>query len=102
MIGTMVAAAIMMALHVALAHWVARNTWLAHLFEGAAVILIDHGRIDHEARKRNMISESDLLEALRQQGIDGEVQIGNVKAMTLEPSGKLSVIKIDPCKPDRT
>jgi uncharacterized membrane protein YcaP (DUF421 family) len=47
-----------------------------------------------------MISEADIREALRQHGIDGEAQIANVKVMMLEPSGKLSVVKIDPCKPD--
>ena len=30
-------------------------------------------------------------------GIDGEAHVGNVKAMMLSRSGKLSVIKIDPC-----
>ena len=47
---------------------------------------------------------SDVIESaeltLREQGIDGEKKVANVKAMTLEPSGKLSVVKIDPCKPD--
>lgn len=100
LLGTMVAAAVMAILHVSLAHCVARSHRLAQVFEGEAVILIDHGRIDHQARKRNKISEADLREALRQEGIDGEAHVGNVKAMTLEPSGKLSVIKIDPCKPD--
>lgn len=53
-------------------------------------------------RARAIISEADLREALRQHGIDGEAHADNVKAMTLEPSGKLSVVKIDPSKPDRT
>ena len=102
LVGTMVAAAVMAFLHAALAHCVARNSRLAHLVEGQAVTLIDHGRIDHQARKRNMISEADLREALRQEGIDGEAHAANVKSMTLEPSGKLSVVKIDPCKPDKS
>lgn len=102
LVGTMVAAAVMAFLHAALAHCVARNTRLARLVEGKAVTLIDHGRIDHEARKRNKISEADLREALRQEGVDGEAHAGNVKSMTLEPSGRLSVVKIEPCKPDRS
>jgi uncharacterized membrane protein YcaP (DUF421 family) len=101
LIGTMAAAAVMAGLHVALAHCVARNQRLAHIVEGKAVTLVDHGRIDHAARKRNMISSADLREALRQQGIDGEAHIGNVKTMTLEPSGQLSVVKIEPCRLDR-
>jgi uncharacterized membrane protein YcaP (DUF421 family) len=100
LIGTMVAAAVMAVLHVALAHAVARNRTFAHIFEGEPVTLVDHGHIDHAARKRSKISEADLREALRQQGIDGESKVANVKTMALEPSGKLSVVKIDPCKPD--
>ncbi|HEX3809555.1 MAG TPA: YetF domain-containing protein [Rhizomicrobium sp.] len=100
LVGTMVAAAVMAILHVGLAHCVARSSRFARVFEGKAVTLIDHGRIDHRTRKRERISEADLREALREQGIDGEAHAGNVKAMTLEPSGKLSVVKIDPCKPD--
>lgn len=87
-------------LHVALGHGVARYHGLARIFEGKAVMLIDHGRIDHDARKRNMISDADIREALRQQGIDGESHMDNVKVMALEPSGKLSVVKIEPCRPD--
>lgn len=102
LVGTMVAAAIMAVLHIALARWVAHNNRVAHILEGKAVTLIDHGLIDHEARKRNKISEADLREALRQEGIDGEAHASNVKVMMLEPSGKLSVIKIDPCKQDHT
>jgi len=101
LVGTMVAAAIMALLHVTLAHCVARDTRLAHVLEGKSVILIDHGRIDHRARKRSKISEADLREALREHGIDGQEKADNVKVMALEPSGKLSVVKVDPCKPDR-
>ncbi|HEX3753973.1 MAG TPA: YetF domain-containing protein [Rhizomicrobium sp.] len=100
LVGTLAAAAVMAGLHVALGHCVARDTSLAYVVEGKAVSIIDHGYIDHAARKRKMISEADIREALRQHGIDGEAQISNVKVMMLEPSGKLSVVKIDPCKPD--
>lgn len=100
LVGTMVAAAVMAFLHVTLAHCVARYGKLARIVEGKAVVLVDHGRIDHAVRKRKMISEADLREALREHGIDGEAKIGNVKSMTLEPSGKLSVVKVEPCKPD--
>jgi uncharacterized membrane protein YcaP (DUF421 family) len=101
LLGTMVAAAVMAFLHVALAHCVARNQKLAHIFEGKPVALIDHGQIDHRTRKRNKISDADMREALRQEGVDGEAHVDNVKVMMLEPSGHLSVVKIDPCKPDR-
>jgi uncharacterized membrane protein YcaP (DUF421 family) len=98
--GTMVAAAVMAFLHVGLAHWVARNGRLASWVEGEPTILVDHGHIDHQARMRMRISEADLREGLRQEGIDGERHVQNVKVMALEPSGKLSVVKIDPCRRD--
>jgi uncharacterized membrane protein YcaP (DUF421 family) len=100
LVGTMVAAAVMAFLHVVLAHCVARNTTLARVVEGKAFTLIDHGRIDHATRKRCKISVADLREALREHGIDGEEKAQNVKRMTLEPSGKLSIVKVEPCKPD--
>src|ERR1700744_5385479 len=55
LLGTM---AVMAGLHVALAHLVARSPRLARLFEGKAVILVDHGRIDHRARVRHRISDA--------------------------------------------
>ena len=100
LVGTMVAAAAMAFLHTGLALWVAHSSRLAKIVEGDSVTLIDHGKIDHATRKRHMISEADLREAMRQEGIDGERHADNVKLMSLEPSGKISVIKIDPCKPD--
>jgi uncharacterized membrane protein YcaP (DUF421 family) len=95
LLGTMIAAAIWAVLHSALAYGTARSVRLARILEGKEVYLIRDGRIDHAARIRNLISEADLREALRQHGIDGESNAGKVKAMTLEPSGKLSVIKAD-------
>lgn len=100
LVGTMAAAAVMTVLHVALAHFVARSDRMARIFEGKSVVLVDNGHVDDLALKRNKISRADLHEALREHGIDGEEKVSNVRVMTLEPSGKLSVVKIDPCKPD--
>jgi uncharacterized membrane protein YcaP (DUF421 family) len=100
LVGTMAAAAVMAFLHVTLALAVAWNRGMARLFEGRAVTLVDHGSVDNVARKRSKISEADMEEALRQHGLDGEAKLANVKRMTLEPSGKLSIVKVDPCKQD--
>lgn len=98
--GTMAAAAVMVGLHVALSHLVARSKTLSHLLEGEAVLLVDHGRIDHRARMIHMVSCNDLAAALRQHGIDGDAALADVKAVNLESDGKLSVVKHEPCKPD--
>ena len=95
LVGTMLAAAVMGVLHLVLAHAVARNSRFAHLIEGRSVVLADRGRIDHAARKRCTISQADMNEALRQHGVEGEAHMSNVKEMSLEPSGKISVIKKD-------
>src|ERR1700759_5456121 len=51
LLGTMAAAAVMAILHVTLGHCVARNRKLAHIIEGVETKLVDHGRVDHLARK---------------------------------------------------
>jgi uncharacterized membrane protein YcaP (DUF421 family) len=98
--GTMAAAAVLVLLHVALSAIVARNETLSRLVEGGTITLARNGTLDEAARKSHLISRSDLAEALRQQGVDGFLGMDNVKAIELEPSGKISVIKREPCKPD--
>ena len=50
LVGTMLAAAVVAFLYVALAHCVARNRKLARVFEGKALTLIDHGRAHRSSR----------------------------------------------------
>lgn len=98
--GTLAAVAVMVLLHVLFAAAVARNQRLARLVEGEAVVLVDHGRICEEARRKCLIAVTDLQEALRQEGLDWPGGLENTKRVLLEPNGKISVIKRDPCKPD--
>lgn len=100
--GTMAAAAVLALLHWLMAHCVARYPALGRWIEGAPVVLMQDGRVNEATRLRHMISQSDLAEALRRQGIDGTADVSNVKAMTLEPSGRISVIRREPCKPAST
>ena len=98
--GTMAASAVMVALHVGLSHLVARSKAASHWLEGEPVILVDHGKINQHARQTHMVSASDLDEALHHHGVDGEAALANVKLVRLEPSGHISVVKHDPCKPN--
>jgi uncharacterized membrane protein YcaP (DUF421 family) len=91
--GTMAAVAVLVGLHVLVAHAVARYRFLARLIEGQPIVLAESGHIDDAARKSSMISRADLNEALRQRGIDGEDEISKIKAMRLEPSGEISIIE---------
>lgn len=98
--GTLAAAAVMVGLHILLSHLLARSQSIAKFVEGTPVIVIDHGKLDDTARRRHMISMSDLKQALREEGLDWPHGLENVKRVTLEANGKLSVLKHDPCRPD--
>lgn len=97
LVGTMAAAAVLTLLHVLLGRAVSRSAWLARFVEGQPVSLITAGRVDRQACKVHMISSADLTEALRHEGVEPG-DLGNVESAVLEPSGKISVIKKDPCR----
>jgi uncharacterized membrane protein YcaP (DUF421 family) len=85
---------------VMVAHATARSRMLARIVDGSAVTLVDHGRLDLATCRRHMISQAELEGALRQEGLNGEQELDNVKLMMLESSGKISVVKQYPCRPD--
>jgi len=99
--GTLAAVAVMVLIHVLIAHGAARSNWLARVTEGQPVPLIDHGRVNEAVRKRHMITLTDLQEAMREAGLDWPKGLENVKRATLEPNGKISMVKHDPCRPDQ-
>ena len=68
---SMAAAAVMVIRHVTLSAAIARSEMLSRLVEGSSVSLAQNGTLDEAARKSHMISRSDLVEALRQHGVDG-------------------------------
>jgi uncharacterized membrane protein YcaP (DUF421 family) len=60
------------------------------LVKGRSTLLVHNGQIDATALRRSFMTEDDLIEDLRQQGVDDPSM---VKAARLERSGRLSVIK---------
>ena len=88
--GTLAAAAVLTALHVALGYLVAHSKAASRIVEGAAIELGADGKIDHRARRRSMISECDLHEALRAEGVEDATA---TKRIVLEAGGAISVIK---------
>jgi uncharacterized membrane protein YcaP (DUF421 family) len=91
--GTLAAVAVLVILHVGLSYLVARSESVSRLVEGDAVPLVKNGKLDEQARLRHMISKTDIAEALAAHQLDGLEQIEKVKALKLEPNGKLNVIK---------
>jgi uncharacterized membrane protein YcaP (DUF421 family) len=90
---TLASVAVLVGLHLLLAHAVARSPGLARWVEGSPVVLARDGAILEEARLSSKISLADLDESLREKGIDGLGEIAKTKKLVLEPSGKISVIK---------
>src|SRR6185312_1846136 len=98
--GTLAAVAVMVLIHVLISHGVARSSRFARFVEGMPVLLVDHGRIDEEARKKHMIGLTDLKQAMREDGLDWPKGLENVKRATLEANGKISMVKHEPCRQD--
>ena len=91
LLGTMAASAVLVLLHWLLAQGAARWLGVAHLVEGAAIELAQGGCLNEQARLRQSVSAADLAETFRQHGVSG---VDDTTAVTLEPSGKISVRKI--------
>ena len=78
-----------------LVHWVIsyitqNSALLGYIVKGEDTVLIRNGKIDREALAASHMSEDDLEEDLRQEGIETPTQ---VKMARLERSGRISVIR---------
>jgi uncharacterized membrane protein YcaP (DUF421 family) len=76
-------------------HWVVSlfsrdSKSLSFVLKGHDTVIISNGRVDKKALRHAHMSDDDLLEDLRQNGIDA---LKDVKEARLERNGKLSVIK---------
>jgi uncharacterized membrane protein YcaP (DUF421 family) len=88
--GTLLAMAVLMALHWVLAHSTARYPSVSRLVEGSSIELARSGVERTDARIANAISAKDLSEALRKAGVEG---VADTRLVMLEPSGNITVIK---------
>jgi uncharacterized membrane protein YcaP (DUF421 family) len=78
-----------------LVHWVVSlftrdSKLLSFLFKGHDTIIIKGGTVDRKALRRAHMSDDDLWEDLRQNGVDDPKDVEHAR---LERNGKLSVIK---------
>lgn len=88
--GTLVATTLLVALHWVLARLVVAFPGFSRVVEGRSIELARHGAVKGSAQRRQGISEADLAEALRQSGVE---DIADARVVTLEPSGKITVLK---------
>jgi uncharacterized membrane protein YcaP (DUF421 family) len=78
-----------------LVHWVIsyvtqNSPLLGYITKGKDTVLIQDGKIDRKALAASHMSEDDLDEGLRQEGVE---ILGQVKSARLERSGRVSVIR---------
>lgn len=90
LLGTLAATTLLIGLHWVLAHLAARSPAVSHLVEGRSVGLADANGLSSKVQLRHAVTEADLNEALRQAGIE---RVEDARKLTLEPSGKISVLK---------
>ena len=81
---------VLVAVHWGLAMALARSRRLSRLVEGKPIHLCEDGELDWALLKRRGLSEADIHEALRQGGVSDARE---TKLITLEPSGKISILK---------
>jgi uncharacterized membrane protein YcaP (DUF421 family) len=67
-----------------------RYRWVYRLLHPAPLLLVKDGRVQRRNLRSEMLTLDDLLEQLREQGID---DLGLVKRCHLEADGHLSVIR---------
>ena len=77
--------------------WLAyRSRAVAWLLHPPPLLLIQRGRIHYKNLRSQLITRADLMEQLREQGVD---EVGSVRTCFLESDGKLSVIREDGRQP---
>jgi uncharacterized membrane protein YcaP (DUF421 family) len=88
--ATLVATTLLFALHWILARLAAQSQKASRLLEGLPIVIARDGELEVERLHQNAISDADVNEALRQSGVR---DVANTEVLTLEPSGKITVIK---------
>ena len=73
--------------------WLAyRSRFMYWLLHPPSLLLVRNGQIQHRNLRSQLITKEDLLEQLREQGVD---DVGSVKKCFLEGDGRMSVIRED-------
>jgi uncharacterized membrane protein YcaP (DUF421 family) len=92
-IGGLIGATTIMAINWLVGRLAYSSKWFERTIEGVPTILIHSGHMVEPNMRRAGISHEELLSNLRSQGV---FCVDDVRAAVLEPSGKLSVLKIEP------
>ncbi len=88
LVGGLVGAAILLAVNFVVVFFAFLNPRIERDLRGRETTLVSGGKIERQALRRELISDSELEAALRRQGFRG---IGAVEEVVLEPEGTLAV-----------
>lgn len=89
-LATLAATGAIVLIHWAVAHLATRSRAISWLAKGAVVRLVADGRPDRTNMRRHGLTQGDLEEAMRKQGI---ADLTKVEAAFLERNGSISVVK---------
>jgi len=90
--GGLLLAVTLIAINWCVAFVTARSARAERVVEGVPVVLARDGQVFRSVLKREMVSEQDFNEALRQ---NGQMTLANVRIALLETNGKISVVPRD-------
>jgi len=90
LVGGFLGAFILVAGNFLLVRFVLMNKLLGPHVQGRESVLVKNGKVDRDQIKRELISDTELEEALRRQGYDG---IQSVERVVLDPGGQFDVTK---------
>jgi uncharacterized membrane protein YcaP (DUF421 family) len=90
--GGILAAGVLLIVNWTLGHMGLRSRHLQAVLRGTPTLLVHEGRFVQENLRRESIAEDEVLQALREHGMEG---ISAVKLAVLEVDGTISVIPKD-------
>jgi uncharacterized membrane protein YcaP (DUF421 family) len=88
-IGGVVGASVLLAVNLLVALVVFRFRRIERLVDGAPKFLVKDGRLQRDALRKELLTEQDILSAVRHAGVE---RIEDVRYAIAEPNGEISVI----------
>jgi uncharacterized membrane protein YcaP (DUF421 family) len=92
LVGGLTAAAVILALNFAVGSLRERYGLAARVFEGSPTVIVLDGHFVAENLGREHLAEADVLQAMREHGVDN---IRQVKTAVLEVDGSISVVPVE-------
>jgi uncharacterized membrane protein YcaP (DUF421 family) len=99
LVGGLAAAAVILLLNFVVSRLRERSGLAETIFTGAPTLLVHDGRFIPEHLRAEHLSEPDVLQAMREHGVE---DLGQVKSAVLEVDGSVSIIPVEGTEVRRT